>query len=465
MKKKGGCFRILLAFVLALVATILFRACTLKAHAETIQLTVQQTLALYGTDFNAVCRYNNAEDAVNLHFVYIGNTYDWIKNHQTGLSIPFKDPLYNATSGYNIWQSWSHFGNALIYACPWEMVGTDFPTSNDSTNVNFYLNQSIPLSNISRFRQYVFWSGWVGTGESYSNPQNSFVQYMTTFSGDKKYTALNNNAWQSWNRRYTYGIWPSYDLNTVSDDTEIEEFLANMYGVYTDMNTTDSSIRFDVTAAEYYFNGMDTVDGLRSIPPFNGIATGRSHWLFVLITCPQLDATDFIGPTMPTTTAATTMTTQLTGYTGETISGTYGTGIGLDDIATDIAEIIRNQRFQIEQNNIMIQNGRRTNDNLSIIIEQLNRIYTNMLANGEIAPDLVPAAALDTIPPDIAGQIQTALRGTWPTMPVSAFGAAPAVFGEFWSLCTTDGFEIFFYLGCISLACSVAAWLLFKGRG
>ena len=143
-----------------------------------------------------------------------------------------------------------------------------------------------------------------------------------------------------------------------------------MYGVYTDMNTGSSDTRFDIQSAEYTFNGMDTIDGARSIPPVTGIGTYRSHWLFVIVTCPQIDASDFVGPTMPTTTAATTMTTQLTGYTGETISGTYGTGIGLDDIATDIAEIIRNQRYQIMQNDIVIQNGRRTNDNLSIIIEQ-----------------------------------------------------------------------------------------------
>ena len=65
----------------------------------------------------------------------------------------------------------------------------------------------------------------------------------------------------------------------------------------------------------------------------------------------------------------------------------------------------------------------------------------------------------------VAGRIQTALRGTWPTMPANAFGDAPALVGEFWSLCTTDGFEIFMYLGCFCLACSVAAWVLFKGRG
>ena len=338
MKKKGGCYRILLAFVLALVATILFRACTLKAYAESIQLTVQQTLALYGTHFTAQCSHDNGNYTTPLDFYYVGNTYDWIKHHDSGLKIPFKDPLYNDTSGTNTWSSWSHFGTGLIYACAWSVVGQDFPTSNNGYDVNFYLNQSLPLTNLSRFQQYVFWSGYVSAGSSYGDPHYSFVQYMTTFSGDKKYTALNNNAWQPYNRRYTYGIWPSYDLNTVADDTEIEEWLGNMYGVYTDMNTGSSDTRFDIQSAEYTFNGMDTIDGARSIPPVTGIGTYRSHWLFVIVTCPQIDASDFVGPTMPTTTAATTMTTQLTGYTGETISGTYGTGIGLDDIATDHAQ-------------------------------------------------------------------------------------------------------------------------------
>lgn len=462
MKKKGGCFRILLAFVCAFVVLLLFRACTLKAHAETIQLTVQQTLALYGTSFNATCRYNNGEDTVSLHFDYVGNTLSWSRNPASGVNIPFVNPIYNASSsGVNSWDGWARFGNALIYAAPWTVSNEDFPTSSDTTNVNFYLNQSLPLQNLSRFRQYVFWSGHVDTGNAVGAPYNSFVQYMSTFSGTKKFLALNNNAYQVWELSYSYGIWPSYDENTVSEGTTIEQWLAPMYGVYTDMNVGTSSNRFDIVSAEYNLNGMDTVDGARSISP----AGTHTYWLFVLITCPQLDATDFVGPTMPTTTAATTMTTQLSGYTGETISGTFGTGIGLDDIATDIAEIIRNQRYQIMQNDVMIQNGRRTNDNLSVIIEQLNRIYTKMVADGQIAPELVPAAVLETIPEDVAGRIQTALRGTWPTMPANAFGDAPALVGEFWSLCTTDGFEIFMYLGCFCLACSVAAWVLFKGRG
>lgn len=456
MKKKSGCFRSVLVIICVFVVAVIFRACTLKASAETIQLTVQQTLALYGTSFTAVCRYDNTNSTENLNFTYVGNTFDWIKNHESGLMIPFSDPIYNATSNVNSWYGWSHFSNALIYAAPWTVSTVDFPTSNNTTDVNFYLNQSLPLNNLSRYRQYVFWSGYV-SGNSMGNPQNSFVQYMTTFSGTKKFTALYNGAFQPYDRRYTYGVWPSYDLNTVADDTIIEEWLGYMYGVYTDMNGGSST--FDITSCEYHLNGVDTIDGSRFIIP----AGTHSKWIFILITCPQLDATDFVGPTMPPTTSMTTQTTQLTGYTGETVSGTYS-GIGLDGIATDIQEIINNQRWQIMQNDVIIQNGRRTNDNLSIIIEQLNRIYTNMVANGEISPELVQAHPLDTIPPDIAGQIQTVLRGTWPTMPNNGFGDAPAVFGEMFDLFRDPVFSTIFYLGVVSLALSVAGWFLFKGR-
>ena len=170
-------------------------------------------------------------------------------------------------------------------------------------------------------------------------------------------------------------------------------------------------------------------------------------FLFLLLVR-QLDATDFVGPTLPPTTTVTTQTTQFTGYTGETISGTYS-GIGLDGIATDIQEIINNQRWQIMQNDVMIQNSRRTNDNLSIIIEQLNRIYANMLANGEISPELVQAHPLDTIPPDIANHIQTALRHL---AQCQRFWMLRLV-GEFW---VTDG--KYFFPRCFSCLFG-AAWV------
>lgn len=469
MKKKSGCFRILLAFVLALVATILFRACTLKAYATPVQLTPEQTLALYGTSLNATYYNSNTGLTRQISFEFMNFTDNWtsLTEQANDIDIGFKDPLYNDTSGYNAWAAWAHSSPGLIYFSFDSWAGTennDFISSNTSDHANIYINQSIDLTNLSRYRQYFWYSGWVDAGGSWGNPQYTYANYSSTFSGNKVFYAMNNNAWQSYNRKYTYGIWPCYNRRLYAESTEFEDALGYMYGIYTDLDSENNNgARFDITGCDYTLNGCQVVD-ITGLHFEENNTTYLGNPLVLIIGCPELDG-EFIGPTMPTTTAVTTMTTQLTGYTGETISGTYGTGIGLDDISTDLAEIIRNQRWQIQQNDVMIQNGRRTNDNLSIIIEQLNKIYTNMVANGEIPLNLVPAAALDTIPEDVAGRIQTALRGTWPTMPNNVFGDAPALVGEFWSLCTSDGFEIFLYLGCFCLSCSVAAWVLFKGRG
>ena len=62
--------------------------------------------------------------------------------------------LYNSTS--LILGMLESFSNALIYAAPWTVSNDDFRLLVMQLMLIFYLNQSLPLTNLSRFRQYVF---------------------------------------------------------------------------------------------------------------------------------------------------------------------------------------------------------------------------------------------------------------------------------------------------------------------
>lgn len=452
MKKKSGCFRFLLAFFLALVATILFRACTLKVYAANqMQLTLEETLAAYGRSFKA--SYYNINDGTNTDITlnYVGDTRRWLSTAQLadGCNIGFWGV---SPSSQNL-TTWQQLPPCLIYFAP--VSGGIVPCGTDPYNyhTNITLQLPVEFENIGGFRQQIFWSGYLND----NNETGAYCTYTKSkihaSFGEQSFTAL-YSGWQNFNQRFMYGVWSPYDLSKYNFD-ESKLCYMQRFELFT-YDSVNYSTLFDIYSIDCNFNscgGVD-LDGMK----IDGVRYwGGYEGFYVLIGCPVLYYTDRTPIVSPITTAP--YETAVTGI------GTTETGVDLNSISTDIAEIIRNQRWQIRQNEIMIQNQGVQNDNLIRILTRLNDIYTQMLAGGELSPDLIPSDNLAPLPQDIQAQIQTALRGTFPTMPNNAFGDAPALVGEFWSLCTTDGFEIFMYLGCFCLACSVAAWVLFKGRG
>lgn len=454
MKKKSGCFRILLAFVCAFVALLLFRACTLKSYAESeaesITLSPQQTVALFGSHLDAIYydALNDTSYSIDFEYAFPLQSVGYMANGG-GFMLNDTWPQIYTTDGVRVEMANT---TGIVYVADSSQWGgvAPVPSANSVASVNLHVPVSVPLIGIDRFKFNVFYSladGYKGNGGSTLLERGCVqtegkITLLTSFGNITK--NLTNGIGTSTNgfkRPCTAGL-PTYPY---SGTGEIDE---TQYGTFTGfLNDITYTTSFDCT-------------GFTMDCPWVGGADASSNDIWIIIGCPTL--VNYDPPPIVTTAPPWEPVPGQTGLTG---IGTNETGVNLTDVSIDLREIILNQRWQIYQNDINNENLIRANYNLSVIIELLNRIYTQMLANGELNLSLAYADQLDRLDSGIEARIQTALRGTWPTMPANAFGDAPALVGEFWSLCTSDGFEIFMYLGCFCLACSVAAWVLFKGRG
>lgn len=451
MKKKSGCFRSVLVIICVFVIVVIFRACTLKASAANqFELTLEETLAAYGLSFDGSYYNIDTGKTTTLNFKYMGDTVSFLSDSQAaeGMNIGFHgvSPTSESLAG------WQDLPPCLVYMA--EVPGGIVPCGGDPYNrhTNVLVRLPVEFENVGAFRQQIFWSGHL-------NENNQTGTYCT-LSETKVLTSFGQQVvnpmftgWQNYNQQFDYGVWSPYSLKRYNFD---ESKLAYMqrYNVFS-FNSVDYSNLFDIYRIDCQFNSCGSVDltGLK----LDGVRYwGGIEGFFVLIGCPVLYYTDRTPIVSPVTTAP--YETAVTGI------GTTETGINLDSISGDMAEIIRNQRWQIRQNDIMISNQGVQNDNLIRILTRLNDIYTRLLADGNLSPELVPSDNIAPLPQDIQEKIHTALRGTWPTMPSNGFGEAPAVFGELFDLFRDPAFTMIFTLGLISLSLSVAGWFLFKGR-
>lgn len=458
MKNKGGCFRFFLALICALSAVILFRACTLKSYAaDNILLSLEQTYALYGHHFD-VTYYNPDKDySVNVPAEYIGNSYELVPNNH------FNDIYFTGYSNMTQAQ-YAQFCKmpCLIYA----IYNFDGKFKFYNGNAHFNITKKFPVSldNITHFQQNIFWSGYYDNGATAGVYNYSDVLCNTSFDGAFKTIAVGNNAFQIYNRQYGYCVFPTYKINDTVNDVLDEDRLAYLYGVQLnfDYNNGES---FSISEQTFRLNGVGALDVANrgNYLPGGGNSDEVLTWpllsdayadvVLLVISCPIL--TGYEPP--PATTPAVVPGTQAPAtYTDVTVD--------LSGLESGVAEIVRQQRLQLNLMEPMYINGVNQVNQLNTIIGQLDAIYNRMLQNGDVPADLVEAAALQTLNPDIANQIHTALRGTWPTMPSNAFGDAPAVFGAMFDLFRDPVFSTIFYIGIVSLALSVAGWFLFKGR-
>ena len=148
-------------------------------------------------------------------------------------------------------------------------------------------------------------------------------------------------------------------------------------------------------------------------------------------------------------------TTRKQGQTGYDPIGTASTGVDLDYIATDLAEIIRNQRHQINQLDVENRNSQIIANNTSELVNTLNLIYELMLKEGEIPVQPDPDGF------DM-GAIQSAIQGyTTARIPEQAENGL-----RFWAAIIkyiNDELTWAAALGTLGLALSVTCWILLGG--
>lgn len=453
MKKWLSIFlKLLFIIFIALCITYLFHNCTLKASAATqIELTLEETLAAYGREMTAQYYNKHTSKVSNIKLTYIGDTRAWCSEQQ--IEDDCNIGFHGVSPSSQILSDWQQLPPCLIY---WydDFSDNDIFIGNDPYNYHANISLEIPVEfeNITGFRQNIFWSGYLGSDNRTSAYCSGTKCRMFGSFGTSDTIAL-YTGYQSHNQQYMYGVWSPYSLRKYYFDESKLAYMQRFNIIHTE--SVDYSTPFDIYKLKCNFDSCGTVD-------LSGLKIGGArYWtgkfgFYVLVGCPTLYSGNFSPIISPITTAP--YETAVTGI------GTTETGVNLNGISSDIAEIIRNQRWQIRQNDILIQNEGVINDNLIRILTRLNDIYTQMLASGDLSPDLVPSDSLVTLPTDLQAQIHTALRGTWPTMSINSFGEAPAVYAEFFNLFREPPFNILFSLGVFGLALSVAGWFLFKGR-
>lgn len=412
-----------------------------RAYADAIELTPSQTLALYGQSITGEYYAGNNATPEQITFEYVGTTLDWLSPEQyaDGMRIPFSR-MYGEGTGSGSLVSWQTGAPALVYRY-WMPVDQWSEWHGDDGRANLTLDTSITISSITHLRQKVWWTAKIQPDSDvtnpvqWGNPGNSWATITAGVLGTIRCNAMTDNAFNAWQRSYTLGMLEAWDHSAVLPTYD----LLPMYGIQLAAPTTAPyDTVFDYTGASFHINAVNAYD--------TGYYTPLGYSVLLLIQCPELEG-EFIGPTMPVTTEPTTTTRP--DYTAETAI-TYTTAVTIDNFADDIQEIIRNQRWQIYNQEVQIRNQQVMNNTLRNILARLDSIYVQMVNQN---PELEINNRV---------KIERALQDySQPIIPESArdgmtfWGAVAQRLGDLSGVAS---------LGALGLSVGIACWILFRGR-
>lgn len=419
-------------------------AFSMSAYAAPVQLTPSQTLALYGDTLNVEYYAGNNATPENIEFHYAGTTLELLSDeqYQDGIRNPFS-AIYNDTSGLNSLSSWKNGAPALIYRYGMTVDNWN-EWHGDDGRANLTLNTSLTIPNIKNIKQKIWWSAKIQpdstpqTPRAWGDTRNSWGYVDAGVLGRIKQDAMTNEAFSVYNRSYTIGTLEMWNHNNPVPAYDLIPF----YGIQINIPAaTPYDTQFDYNGADFHINSVNAYD--------TGYYPVLGYSVFLMIQCPEIDG-EFVGPTMPPTTTAAT-TTRL--KEPET-AATYTTAVTIDNFADDIQEIIRNQRWQIYQQEIMIRNQQVQNNTLRDILDRLDAIYVKMVRDNDI-----PISTDSPMWQEMAG----ALTGmTTFTMPNNILQGL-----TFWADCSNElmtRFDWLVPLAAFSLTMLVIYYVLFKGR-
>lgn len=443
MKKKRGILYWLKVIVAIFMIFILMYRCShnygLTAHAEgpsshpdsthAVTLTPAQTLALFGTEIQGILYPTQNGSPVTITFDY-AFPLSSIGYMDSGGGFDTDVAYQNIWSTYSNRQSVAEYlgeSNGLVYvASSSQWGGVDTSPYGASQTVQLHCPFSIDLSDITGIRQDVLYSTASGSLSYWEF--NSTGNIMTVLS-DPNYSmgAILSNAQRNGIRRATYISMPTYPY--YSSSGSVDETALQYFTLFQNFYQSDSSFNIRGFTIDCYnvTNGSSGTD------------------LWVILTCPTLY--NYNPP--PETTVATTRpaeTIPVATYPVETMPPAY----------TDTPQ------------NILNQNLITNNYQLNLIIGQLNLIYAKLCAEGELGldvdlgwhPDLQDGENLPYYDTDIQSQMYDIINGhTTATVP------------NFDTSFVKDGYDFLTdnawiaKMGALSLALSVAAWIIFRGRG
>lgn len=438
LKKHGISFVLRVLLTLAVCGYALYR-CAISAHAADTILTPSQTLALYGTSFPVEYYDNDTKIKYTLtaHFAGVSNDSDFCRFNgyvgETVVNTPFKSVSYNTGSGASIFRQANSMPALVYYIDDWAGIGADFVSSNLSDHFNFKLDFPFDLHGLTGFRASCFWSS--------VDPVNH-TSYSRSICTLNTSVGLFSSTPPGYNQHATTGLFWFRDPIDVDND---ESYLG-YFPVLMAQHFTDGDEKMSINSIEFGCNRGRVLDSSKL-----GISLKGKCWFFML-SCPLLSDWE-----PPVTTAPATTTVPRSTFD-------WGGGVHATTPAytVDLSTIEEQQIVQIEIENDIRNYNAGTFDGINIIISQLDAIYSEMQARGEIAVDLFDGLQWSA-GSDINGFIQGGLTHTTAQLP-DTFN--PDTINSLSDLFLNRGqFARFAVIGFFSIGFGIFCWFVFKGRG
>lgn len=402
---------------------------SLHAHAAEYTLTLQQTIALYGSDFEGT--YYNADTGVTstVEFLLVGTSDDsaFAPEHTFGYNLYIDNTNISDTTYRNQCLSWLCGDNNtrpdtpyVIYRCNFlPPIQDSFESSNDANHTNIALSFPVSFSGVTAFYQNIMYTARTTQGSNRSSV------LLTSGGGGIVTNALNRSPTANYYARFrTY--FPSYDNGNESHMAWLNAFAIRH-------ETEDI---FNVSGQQLALNHCDVIH-----------PDDQLQYAFLLyVGCPSVDY-----GSEPETTTVPMQTRPI--YTG--------TGVTTGAYTVDLSNVESNQQQQIMIENENLNYNAGVFDGINIIIQQLNNIYAAMVNRGEIPVNLVVGLQPDIIDTDFMDYANDVNETyTTATLPQSTLANSKSFITMLFRKIET--FEGAFLLGSFALTLSVASFVIFR---
>lgn len=453
------------AFTVA-VCCYAFHRCSMSASADSTfrRLTVEQTLALYGTEFSIQYYRVNQNDTIAAKAIFCGSTIDFSPRSYID-SLSFKSYYFYDMNDRRALTAEDFGAGGLVYAVvPADSESGQYTAgfgnwqqSSTGDHANISIDFPITFHGISRFVQPFFWT----IGSSNIQAERSSLSYSSTL-GLLTNTACRASASGSQQFRLGMGQMSLLSPRPTAWSDVPERLLQNVACLFADFGNPNLSEVFDITGIHYGLNNVYGVP-VESSDVFGNIsfapALGADHDAyapFLVIGCPAL-----YGYNPPVVTTTAPITTPLPAVSGETGATFTQQTVDLSNLESGVAAIVQQEIYNGDTLDWIGENQRRAVNNLATIIDQLNAIYAKMWSDGEITAE----SGLEPPAPEVLQSfVSSALAAQSGTTTYILSGIFAPYFGIGAAFAASDTFLPWVYVGGFVMVFAVVCWFVFYGR-
>lgn len=444
-------FRLVIKFLLtAAVCVYALYRCSLRACADEITLTPEQTFALIGSGLSGQAYNSTNQLYLDCYANYVGCTSsDFVPPNQGG-------NFYNAGIG----SSFPTLGVAipnltqrryLCYAvCPLrDKFAVGFPSwtqSDSSSRHDFTCNFPFSIQSCTQLQFSILYSASVTAGGYYGNVNNSTVIVNTNSPVIARHPIGQANI----NSRFFLLLSPFYKpYNSLWADVP-ENNRISFAAVPLDYQGTEP---FSISG---FSMSVNMLKGILSDSgnPFHNSLNDNMYFPLIYIQCPTIS--DYV----PSTTPPVTTRPPATAYTAE--SKPPSETVDLSYLESGVAAIVQQEIEQNQNLDWIGNNMAGAVNNLALISWQLDRIYSKMWENGEVPLNAgLQPPSNESLMEFMQSALATNTNNAQSTYNLRSGMSTYFDIGN--SLLSSPLFAPFVLVAAVGLALAVIAFVLFRG--